>query len=490
MKNNQSLFEQILRIKSLMNESKQYLLNESIGVGLLKAIIKGVDDLVVGAKVSDDLLDAAKAVAKATDEATAILKIRSFMIDAINSGKGNLVSELAENTIKNMDPTSTKNIDDLEEAFIQSAVADGKVGLDELEQLRQTVRANLKVDTQLADLAANIEAKIMSRIKKAAEDAIAGGGSSAGKVIDFMGETFDSVLARANDVLKLEVPPKSITREILESSVKAADNVEKLYNAGKITADELFSNCLKYGKVIEDNFTKMEKIFGPIMKYWKAFWKALGENLASFLKWITNNKWKVLGGMIFVIIAGGIGIGAYSMGDYFGFTGVGKAQKCFGDDVTVKCVETIPGYRALDSTQVEKLCKIDTLPQKSGSGKLSCDNIAEDSPENIKVKSITYEDTGGTPGKVNKFIFKFGDGKTKTYNADTGAELGGGGGGGTVTPPPSTCVWADEAAAKAALKGTFPSATDADITVNLTNCKVTYKNPILNTTKEYGPDDL
>ena len=62
----------------------------------------------------------------------------------------------------------------------------------------------------------------------------------------------------------------------------------------------------------------------------------------------------------------------------------------------------------------------------------------------------------------------------------------------TTTPPPNpgTCVWKSDADAKTALKNTFTSAADADITVDLSNCKVTYKNPILGTSSTYGPTDL
>jgi hypothetical protein len=66
---------------------------------------------------------------------------------------------------------------------------------------------------------------------------------------------------------------------------------------------------------------------------------------------------------------------------------------------------------------------------------------------------------------------------------------------GTTPPPPpppkpGTCVWKKDADAIAALKNTFTSAADADITVDLANCKVTYKNPILKTSNTYGPADL
>ena len=493
MNNNKSLFEQLVRIKSLMKESKEYLLNESFGVGLLKSIVKGVDDLLVTGKLSDDLADIAKAVGKASDDAAAVLKLREFINTATKSGKGNLVSELADNAIKNMDPTSVKNIDDLEESFIQSAVADGKVGLDELEQLRQTIRANLKVDSQLADLTANIEARIMNRIKKAANDAIAGGGSTASKTINFLDESFESVLARANDVLKLDVPPKSITKEMLESSIKTVDDIEDAYNTGRVSAEVLFDSCLKYGKVVESNLEKITKIGGPVMAGFSGFMTALGKGVAGLMGWIGKNGWKIFKGILWSMLIGAVLYGGYTLLQVTGqIGGVAKSQKCFGDDVTVKCVESIPGYQTLDTAEkIDKLCKIDSLPQKNGTGKLSCDNIAEDSPENIKVKSITYEEAGDKPGKVNKFIFKFGDNTSKTYNADTGAELGGGTAPGPApSPAPGACTWTTEDQAKTALKGTFSSATDTEIRVDLSACLVYYKPAGFTSEQSYAPGDL
>jgi hypothetical protein len=92
-----------------------------------------------------------------------------------------------------------------------------------------------------------------------------------------------------------------------------------------------------------------------------------------------------------------------------------------------------------------------TLPDKDGSGRF-------------------YTDKDGTKQYVTHDPAK----RTFTNKANT----------------PSTCVWKTDADAITALKKTFESAVDADITVDLANCKVTYKNPILDRTDSYTPTDL
>jgi len=133
-----------------------------------------------------------------------------------------------------------------------------------------------------------------------------------------------------------------------------------------------------------------------------------------------------------------------------------------------------------------------------------CESACSESTEPIfeKVWNDTDKDfalwvaeNGGTlPGKDGSGRFYTDKDGTKQYVTHDPAKRTFINAGTTPPPPPppkpGTCVWKSDADAKAALKKTFTSAEDADITVDLANCKVTYKNPILKTSSTYGPTDL
>jgi hypothetical protein len=132
-----------------------------------------------------------------------------------------------------------------------------------------------------------------------------------------------------------------------------------------------------------------------------------------------------------------------------------------------------------------------------------CESACSESTEPIfeKVWNDTDKDfalwvaeNGGTlPGKDGSERFYTDKDGTKQYVTHDPAKRTFKNTGKTPPPPPpnpGTCVWKSDADAIAALKKTFASAADADITVDLSNCKVTYKNPTLKTSSTYGPTDL
>lgn len=493
-----NLFEQILRIKSLIKESNGYgdLIMEGPITGIFKSVVKSLDELVKAGKISDTLLaDAARAVGKMTDESTALMKFQTFYKKAIDSGNGAVLGELADETLKVLPPDTAKNIDDLEKAFVDSAVAEGKVTTNSLANLSTTIKANLKLTDSLKELQGVLEAKLLARFKNAAEKALDVGATVAGKTSNILDTTFDDVVKQVNDALKNEVPPKKISREILEKAEKSVDDIETAFKNGEITQEELYDYLIKQAVENKSNIDKFKEILPKYSGLISTIYDLITSGIAKF--WAGIGKivtWKNLKIFLMACVTGYAVTGLYK-GEYnpWNWWGVGKAQKCFGDDKMVECVNSIPGYSTLDSTQVGLLCNLQEIPQNEGVGRLGCDNINELAKPEVKVKSITFKGADGV-GKVDKFEITFGDGKTKIYDAKTGKEIGGGG---TVVPPvpvvppPGACVWTTEEAAKNAVKGGVKlpagqSVNDADITVDLAACSVTYKHPILGV-KSYTP---
>lgn len=495
-----NLFEQIIRIKSLMNESKGYgdLIMEGPITGIFKLMVGALDNIVKAGKISDNLLkDAAVAVGKMADEAAAVMKFKTFYKQAIDGNNGVIISELAEATIKNMPPDSAKNIDDLEKAFVADAVSNGSINNSLLDSLKTTIRKNIKLPDQLLDMQNIIEAKILSRIKKTAEEALDVASTTVAGTSKILDTTFDDVIKQANDVLKKEVPPKKISREILENAEKQVDEIEAAFKKGEITQEELYDYLLKQAVENKSNIDKFKEMLPKYSGLIGTIYDSITGGIAKF--WAGLGKIFTMKNLKIFLMACLIGYAATGIykGEYnpWNWWGVGKAQQCFGDDKTVECVKAIPGYQMLDSTQVGLLCNLREIPQNEGVGRLSCDNINELAKPEVKVKSISFKAADGV-GKIDKFELTFADGNIKIYDANTGKEV-------TTTtsttttpapttPAPTTCEWKNETEAKAAIKGTFKTAKDDEIRVDLIACVAYYTPPGMEDEGEqaYKPEDL
>lgn len=471
-KTNQTLFEELLRIKSLINEDYKQILNESFGITLLKALAKSADELVGLGKLSDDLADIISGVSKLTDEAEQVLKLNKFVQEATKQGKGTLIADLTNGAIKNMDPVSIKNIDEMEAAFVADAKATGKLDRATLDTLQNTVRANLKINPELQLLADNIEATIVTRIKNNAEDAIAaGGGAGKSKTMNLLDDSFDDILRKTNEEFKSRGMNKQITREMLEDIGKQVDDIEKKFKAGEISQEDLYRFFVSNAQTIED-----PKFVGFLEKIWpnaKAFFSEVGKGFSNLLKWVKKNGWNAL----FITI---FGTAAYYGADYLGLVGKGKAEKNFSES-DAKCLNTVAGYRILDPDQVTALSKItiDGTGQPPG-----CINTNRSATPDIKLTRIdVIVPTESSPELGFKLTFA--DGHVEEKFDD--------GGGATqpyVPPTNTTCAWKSEQEAKNAVKGAFSAAKDNEITVDLNNCTATYQVPGLPDPSVYTPDDL
>ena len=491
-----NLFEQILRMKSLMKESKGYgdLIMEGPITGVFSSVVKSLDNLVKVGKITDTVIaDAARAVGKMADEATAVMKFQTFYKKVMASGDGSIINELAEATLKTMPPDSAKNVEDLKKSFADRAVTEGGVNQKMIDDITSTIEANVKLPKGLEDLQNVLQAKLLSSFKKTANDALAGGAAVAGKTSNILDTTFDDVVKNANEVLSKEKPPKKITREILEAAEKNVNEIESAFKNGEITQQELFNFLKEQAVLIKSNFTKITEILPKISGLLSSIMEALGSGFKSFMKLMgTVFTWKNLTIFLMAGAFAYVGFAAYNQDiNFTNWYGKGKSEQCFGDDTVQECVNSIPGFNTLNASQIDLLCNLQQIPQNEGVGRLGCDNINELAKPEVKVKSITFKAADGV-GKVDKFEMTFGDGKTKTYDAKTGKEIGGGGvvPPVPVVPPPGTCTWTTEAAAKAALKGTFSSATDTDIRVDLSACLVYYKPAGFTSEQSYAPGDL
>ena len=404
-----NLFEQILRMKSLMTESKGYgdLIMEGPITGFFKSVVDALGEIVKAGKISDSLLnDAAVAVGKMTDEATAVMKFQTFYKKVVDSGQGVIINQLVGEIMKTMSPDSLKNIDNLEKSFVADAVSNGSVNNSLLDSLRATIRKNIKLPDSLLDLQNVIESRIITRIREAADDALDVGttaGTTATRTASILDTTVDDILRNANRELKNEVPPRKLTKEMLEDIGRGIDLIEAEYKSGKITADQIFEVFKREGQIIVTNIEKFEKIIPNIRKIWDPIWNAVTSGVVGFLKFFKNNWKYIFGGGFVILLLGYISYGTYTKEfNPLNFFGKGKSEKCFGDSSVIECLNDISGYNTLDVSQIDLLCNLKEIPQNEGVGRLSCDNINELAKPEIKVKSITFKAADGV-GKVDKF---------------------------------------------------------------------------------------
>ena len=470
------IFEELRRIQEIMffDNTNKNIISEQVW----KLVADYVDTFLGTSKFTDDAVkNAADVLKKSGSNVKKIQNLAKF-IDVIEKSSSDAATfdKLLDEVVNNLDTTSKKNLDTLDKRMATSIENQGDVTNELIQEYKKELNNILDVgDPLLTPLKNKIIEKQTKKWYGSASDLVskeqklrAPGGLKSGQ----------NIVASVNKALQNEVPPKKVTLVQLRKVSDDTDKIIKQYEKGEISLDQLRGFINTYAvdtKEFVDKFGNGMEIYGSVWEAIRAFFKEPGKATADLAKYVRANGKNFLWATIWTTLLGGAIYGAYEVGSYFGLVGPGKAEQALSKE-DIACIKTIGGYRSLDTDQLEELFKI----KLDNGQRIGCVNTYNDADQSIKITYITaLEPTAGDP-RVG-FKFDFADNTSKTYYSS---------GGSAAPAPKTTCVWETEDEAKIALRGSFPSAEDGDITVDLTGCTVSYKNPILKATATYTPDDL
>jgi hypothetical protein len=425
MKNNDTLlFEQLVRINQLMGDNKdKYIINEQ----LWKSIVSVIDNLSSTSKFSDNaVMDAAKAIRKASKESDKIAKIAKFLNVLENSAlDATKLDDVLDNILKNLDSESSANLNTLDNAFKKNVQNQGKLTDDMMKTYENSLKTSIETPPQLSVLKNKIIAKKVSDMKEVFNrigyDELAARGSVGNiRNIDFQIDAF-------NSIGRTKVPPIKFDKASVNKINNLVDNIEQMYLKGEYSLEQL-SKFLSdnqeivksIDEVIAKNANTLENITGTASG-------TLGKSFEKLKKGFINTfDPKILKPLLVAMVLGVVGIGGYAVGsmDQVALWGKGKAKEEIGME-DANCLSSVKGFAKLSSDEIRKLGEIRI------NGKfLGCENTKNDADPSIKLILINViKPTEGD--KRTGFSLEFEDGHRVT--AYPGGTTGTGGVGKTKT---------------------------------------------------------